>query len=235
MLELLNVKVNTLGMCIKACWWLIMIGLMGICMACGSSPIEEEDHEQNAEQPDLKNMVLIPAGEFLMGSKEGEGAFDEHPQHTVYLDEYYIDKYEVTNAQFQEFVEAIGYVTDAERKGRGEVWNPKEWGKFKLKFFNGVNWKRPNAWLSGATPDRHPTVWENYNIANRNPVVQVSRNDAEAYCRWTGKRLPTEAEWEKAAMGNKGFTWPWGNEFNPQKANVTAYTNMGSVETAPVG
>jgi len=72
-----------------------MIGLMGVCIACGSSPIEEKDREQNAEQPDLKNMVLIPAGEFLMGSKEGEGAFDEHPQHTVYLDAYYIDKYEV--------------------------------------------------------------------------------------------------------------------------------------------
>jgi len=107
---------------------------MGICIACGSSPMEDENHEQNAKQPDLENMALIPAGEFLMGSKDGEGAFDEHPQHTVYLDarnevglgsttssygrgfiQYYIDKYEVTNAQFKEFVEATGYVTDAEK------------------------------------------------------------------------------------------------------------------------
>jgi len=80
-------------------------------MACGSSPIEDENHEQNAEQPDLTDMVLIPAGEFLMGGKEGEGAFDEHPQHRVYLDEYYIDKYEVTNVQFKAFVDATGYVT----------------------------------------------------------------------------------------------------------------------------
>jgi len=76
MLEPLNVKVNTLGMYIKTCWWGIMIGLMGICMACGSSLIEDENHEQNAKQPDLNNMVFIPAGKFLMGSKEGEGAAD---------------------------------------------------------------------------------------------------------------------------------------------------------------
>ena len=125
MLELLNVKVNTLGICsvcfvprnspttssygIKTYWWIIMMGLMGILLACGSSPIEDEDHEQNVEQPDLENMALIPAGEFLMGSPEGEGSYDEHPQHKVYLDAYYIDKYEVTNAQFKEFIEATGY------------------------------------------------------------------------------------------------------------------------------
>jgi len=215
-----------------------MIGLMGICIACGSSPIEDENQEQIVEQPDLTDMVLIPAGEFLMGSKEGEGAFDEHPQHTVYLDEYYIDKYEVTNAQFQEFVEATGYVTDAEQKGQGEVWNPKEHYHKKQLSFNGVNWKCPNAWrIVCPYAECHPKVWENYNIANRmnHPVVQISWNDAEAYCRWAGKRLPTEAEWEKAARGSEGFTWPWGDEFNPQKADVTAYTNMGSEVPMPVG
>ena len=140
MLKLLNVKVS-LGICsvcfvprnspttssygIKACWWAVMIGLISICMGCGSTPIEDKDHEQLSEQPDLMGMVFIPAGEFLMGSPEGEGAFDERPQHEVYLDAYYIDKYEVTNAQFKKFVDATGYVTDAERKGYGEVWNPK--------------------------------------------------------------------------------------------------------------
>jgi len=94
-----------------------MIGLMVICMACGNSLIEDENHEQNVEQPDLKNMVFIPAGEFIMGSPEGEGLSNERPQHQVYLEAYYIDKYEVTNAQFKEFVDATGYVTDAERSG----------------------------------------------------------------------------------------------------------------------
>ena len=138
-----------------------MMGLMVICMACGSSPIEDEDREQNVEPPDLKNMVLIPAGEFLMGSPEGEGAFDEHPQHKVYLDDFYIDKYEVTNAQFKEFVEATGYVTDAERRGSGVVWNSVEISTLKLHGFIGVNWWCPNAWLEEL--DRpHPKVWEDY-------------------------------------------------------------------------
>ena len=110
-------------------------------------------------------MVLIPAGEFLMGSPEGEGAFDEHPQHKVYLDAYYIDKYEVTNAQFKEFVEATGYVTDAERKGYGEVWNPKENSPYLMLHNFDVNWRRPHAWIdSESLPDRpHPKAWENYN------------------------------------------------------------------------
>ena len=86
--------------------------LMITCAACSNSPTSED--EQDKEVPDLgkilKDMVFIPAGDFMMGSPEGEGAFDEHPQHTVYLDAYYIDKYEVTNAQFKKFVEATGYV-----------------------------------------------------------------------------------------------------------------------------
>lgn len=97
---------------------IICIICVSLVINCSDSPIEDKSlYELNNQQPSLGNMVLIPAGEFLMGSKEGEGAFDEHPQHLVYLDAYYIDQYEVTNAQFKEFVEATGYVTDVERKG----------------------------------------------------------------------------------------------------------------------
>ena len=137
---------------------------MVICVACSNSPTSED--EQDKEVPDLgkilKDMVFIPAGDFMMGSPEGEGAFDEHPQHTVYLDAYYIDKYEVTNAQFREFVEATGYVTDAERKGSGEVWNPRELGLFNLLTFPGVKGKdelNPEGWRKNRP---HPEVWENY-------------------------------------------------------------------------
>jgi formylglycine-generating enzyme required for sulfatase activity len=215
-----------------------MMGLFAICMACGSSPIEDENHELIVEQPDLMNMVLIPAGEFLMGSFEGEGAFDEHPQHKVYLDTYYIDKYEVTNAQFKKFVEATGYVTDAERKGFGEVWNPREIISYwKLLPFEGVTWQCPNAWVkwkTGSSP--HPKVWDNYHIEDQMdyPVVQVSWNDAQAYTKWAGKRLPTEAEWEKAARGIDGRKWPWGNEFDLCE-EITAYANINSDSPLPVG
>ena len=217
-----------------------MMGLMVIYMACDSSLIEDKDQEQNVEQPDLKNMVFIPAGEFLMGSPEGEGAFDEHPQHVVYLDDFYIDKYEVTNAQFKEFVEATGYVTDAERKGFGEVWNPKATiHHFTLSAFKGVNWRYPHAWIDNEQfPNRpHPEAWENYNIMDKMdyPVVQVSWNDAQAYAGWAGKRMPTEAEWEKAARGTDGRQWTWGNIFDLNIKGLTIHTNIGSDGPQPVG
>ena len=223
---------------VKQGWWIIMIGLIGIFLACGGSPIEDGNHEQNAKQPDLKNMVLIPAGEFLMGLPEGEGAFDEHPQHKVYLDAYYIDKYEVTNGQFKKFVEATGYVTDAERRGNGEVWNPN--GAWFVRYiFAGVNWRSPNAWMDNKQfPNRpHPDAWEEYNIMDKMnyPVVQVSWNDAQAYANWAGKRLPTEVEWEKAARGTDGRKYSWGNDFNLDIKGVTLHANIASNYLMPVG
>ena len=155
----------------KICLPIAIMVLMAICAACSNSPTSED--EQDKESPDLgkilKDMALIPAGDFMMGSPEGEGAFDEHPQHTVYLDAYYIDKYEVTNAQFKEFVEATGYVTDAERKGYGEVWNPKSRPSWRRRNFSDVNWRCPHAWIDNErypnTP--HPEAWKNYNIMGK--------------------------------------------------------------------
>jgi formylglycine-generating enzyme required for sulfatase activity len=214
--------------------FLSMTVLMFICVACSNSPVEEND--QHIETPDLekilKDMVLIPSGEFLMGSPEGEGAFDEHPQHKVYLDAFYIDKYEVTNAQFKEFVEATGYVTDAERKGYGEVWNPK----WALHDFADVNWRSPNEWRIPeyfAYNLQHPDAWKYYQM--NHPVVQVSWNDALVYATWVGKRLPTEAEWEKAARGTDGRKYPWGNVFNADIKGVTLHTNIASDYLMPVG
>jgi formylglycine-generating enzyme required for sulfatase activity len=121
--------------------------------------------------------VHVPAGEFLMGSAEGEGSSDERPQHTVYLDAYYIGKYPVTNAQYQVFVQATGH-------------------------------EEPYGWHDGA----YPKGKENH------PVVEVSWRDAAAFCQWaagvTGQpvRLPTEAQWEKAARGTDGRRYPWGDE-----------------------
>jgi formylglycine-generating enzyme required for sulfatase activity len=115
-------------------------------------------------------MVLIPAGTFWMGSPDGEGNKNEHPRHQVYLDAFYMDKFEVTVARYAEFIRA---------KNRA-----------KPAFWDLV--------VSG----KHGNL----------PVVGVEWWDAKTYCEWVGKRLPTEAEWEKAARGTEGRTYPWGND-----------------------
>jgi sulfatase modifying factor 1 len=136
-------------------------------------------------------MVLIPAGDFQMGSNDSD---DEKPVHTVYLDAFYIDIYEVTNAQYKKFMDATKY-------------------------------KEPNYWNDSK-----------FNAPNH-PVVGVRWNDAVAYTKWAGKRLPTEAEWEKAARGGLvGKKYPWGDNLTHDDAN---YSGTGGkdkwVNTSPVG
>ena len=145
---------------------------------------------QEPPPPPIKGMIVIPKGEFVMGSDKYSA---EKPVQKIYMDEYYIDKFLVTNAQFQKFVEETNYVTDAEKAGGGMVRIGRRWKKVK-----GATWKMPD----GLTPVEGQ---ENH------PVSQVSHNDASAYCKWAGKDLPTEAQWEKAARGPDGFEYPWGN------------------------
>jgi serine/threonine-protein kinase len=148
---------------------------------------------------DGMEMVYVPAGEFLMGSPEGEGDDDEHPQHTVYLDAFWIDKTEVTNAMFANYVESTNYKTTAEREGCGWIYLPDE---IKWKCVDGADWQHPFG------PKSSLAGLEKF------PVVIVSWYDARAYCHWAGKRLPTEAEWEKAARGPDGRTYPWGDQWD---------------------
>ncbi len=146
-------------------------------------------------------MVLIPEGSFLMGSKEGVffgiGADpysepDEYPEHHVTLDSYYLDKYEVSNRQYFEFVKATGHRT------------PKNCCEPKYE-----------VWIAGK-----PSLG-----AEELPVINVDWADSTAYCAWAGKRLPTEAEWEKAARGSQGRIYPWGSEPpNPSLANFSVET-----------
>jgi parallel beta-helix repeat protein len=162
---------------------------------------------RTATPPVVEMMVEIPAGEFIMGNDGGND--DEKPAHTVTLDAFEIDMFEVTNADFALFVADTGYVTEAEKVGRPS-WRDYAEGK-----------------------DDHP-------------VVSVTWNDAVAYCEWLGKRLPTEAEWEKAARGTDGRIYPWGNEFDGSQLNFCD-TNCvvdsrkdrnaddGHAFTAPVG
>jgi formylglycine-generating enzyme required for sulfatase activity len=132
-----------------------------------------------------------------MGSPEGIGNLDEHPQHTVFLDAFWIDRTAVTNAMFQTFVRAANYITYAEKGGFGWVLN-----------FSNRNWERVNGanWQYPSGPSSSLEGLEDH------PVVQVSWNDAKAYCEWTESRLPSEAEWEKAARGPDGRTYPWGDQ-----------------------
>ena len=175
-------------------------------------------------EADGADMVFVPAGEFTMGSNElGD---DERPVHQVYLTDFWLDRYEVTNTQFARFVAETGYQTDAERAGWGWVRLNDGWEQV-----NGANWQHPRGPIT--------TVDGKQN----HPVVLVSWNDADAYCRWAGKRLPTEAQWEKAARGTppyippasggeRGGVYPWGDEFDRDRANTK---EAGLNDTTPVG
>ncbi|MGB8645838.1 MAG: formylglycine-generating enzyme family protein, partial [Anaerolineae bacterium] len=126
---------------------------------------------------------------------------DESPAHRVYLPDYRIGKYPVTNAQFERFVRATGYQTAAERAGESR------------------SWRQPQG------PGSHIHEKRNH------PVVRVTWSDAVAYAHWAGQRLPTEAEWEKAARGADGRIYPWGNEFDASKCNTPG---NGIDDTTPV-
>ncbi|MCL4506726.1 MAG: SUMF1/EgtB/PvdO family nonheme iron enzyme [Chloroflexi bacterium] len=168
-------------------------------------------------------LVRVPAGQFLMGSADSDpnAQSDEKPQHKVMLDEYLIGKYDVTNAQFMTFVKATGYKTTAEKEGSGYAYTGNGWADVK-----GADWqhpKGPGSDLGGK--DNHP-------------VVLVSWDDAVAFCAWvrqvTGRnvKLPTEAQWEKAARGTDGRIYPWGNSA-PDATRLNF--NMNIKDTTEVG
>ena len=163
--------------------------------------IKTIDHEP-ALPGSIDDMVLIPAGDFQMGTNDGRSA--EKPVHTVYLDAFYMDIYEVTNAQYKKFV-------DANPQWRKDHIPSRYHDGGYLRFWNG------NSYPPGK---------------GDHPVVYVSWYGAMAYAEWVGKRLPTEAEWEKAARGGLvGKTYPWGDLIDPSKANYGK--NVGG--TTPVG
>lgn len=139
-----------------------------------------------------RSMIEVPAGTLLMGSDNGEAA--ENPVHRVVLSAFSIDRFETTNQEFTGFVKATGYRTSVEASGMSWHWEGV-WKEVK-----GADWRHPRG------PSSSIEGFENH------PVVQVSWIDAQAYCHWRGKRLPTEAEWERAARGDGGRTYPWGNE-----------------------
>jgi sulfatase modifying factor 1 len=141
-------------------------------------------------------MVYVPGGVTHIGSERG--APDEQPVFAVRVKPFFMDIHPVTVAEFRKFVEATGYVTDAERLGDAGVYDPATGG---WRLVPGADWRRPMG------PDAPPA-------ADDHPVTQVSWNDAMASARWAGKRLPTEMEWEHAARNARDDRrlYPWGDE-----------------------
>jgi formylglycine-generating enzyme len=178
----------------------------------------------------VKGMVFIKGGTFMMGGDNAQASADEYPKHKVQLNSFWMDATEVTNAEFAKFVKATHYITTAETKPDWEemkktlppgTFRPPDSllvaaslvfhqtsGAVDLNDYSqwwswvkGADWKHPEG------PGSSIEGKENY------PVVQVSWYDARAYCKWAGKRLPTEAEWEFAARGGlENNIYPWGNE-----------------------
>jgi len=175
-------------------------------------------------------MVFIKGSSFMMGGDNEQASPDEYPKHKVTVKDFWIDETEVTNAQFAKFVEATGYVTTAEKK--------PDWEELKQQLppgtpkpddslliaaslvflssshevhYNEINqwWK----WQKGADWKHPHGPGSDLKGQESLPAVHISWFDAQAYCKWAGKRLPSEAEWEYAARsGFNNAIYPWGNE-----------------------
>jgi sulfatase modifying factor 1 len=211
-------------------------------------------------------MAWVPGGKFLMGSDHKLAQDNERPAHPVRVDGFWMDRHHVTNAEFRKFVEATGYVTTAEKKPEWETMKvqvppgtPKppdsvlvagamvfvgtdrpvqlgDWSQW-WRYVPGADWKHPQGPGSSIEgKDDHP-------------VVQVSYEDAQAYAKWAGKHLPTEAEWEFAARGGlEQATYAWGDDLVPDGRQMANYWDIkqgrfpvvspkagGAVGTSPVG
>ncbi|NJN54985.1 MAG: SUMF1/EgtB/PvdO family nonheme iron enzyme [Anaerolineae bacterium] len=163
--------------------------------------------------------VWVPAGSFLMGTGDTSNLeppawaarilASEQPQHEVTITQgYWLDKYEVTNAAFQAFVEDGGYLNE-------EFWSEEGW-----------------RWLSRKVVEQLPVSCGDEDEANH-PRVCITWYEAEAYARWRGGRLPTEAEWEFAARGPQSLIYPWGNEFDESKAKCRRQQRLNTSGQLP--
>jgi len=242
----------------KTCMVLAVVVLMTMTAACAQTPATQDPEAAPA------GMLWIPGGEFAMGAAEPTGmdhnhvgmqaTADSRPVHRVRVDGFWMDRTEVTNDEFARFVAATGYVTIAEKAPSKEEFPtaPPE-----MLVAGSVVFAEPPApvpldnhlrwwtWATGANWRQPEGPGSSIAGRGNHPVVHVAYADAEAYARWAGKRLPTEAEWEFAARGGlEGKVYPWGDEFMPEGRWMTNSfqghfpdhnaASDGHVATAPV-
>jgi len=238
------------------------IGLLSLCALAGfssslaaeSGPARSQTNGVQAAER-LGEMVTIPAGSFLMGNNGHEGfeGPEEFPQHSVTLPAYQIGKYEVTRGEFRKFIEAGGYTNSSYWSAEGWKW--KESDVIDYAGLHGTvnHTVRANREQPRNTPEHWATEQEwighgfghpRFMQTDRHPVVGVTYYEAEAYCKWAGGRLPTEAEWEKAARWDEkkqhANIWPWGDAWDPELCNNPDDHNAAGGghrvnQSAPVG
>jgi formylglycine-generating enzyme required for sulfatase activity len=176
--------------------------------------------------------VLIPGGEYMVGRRQPKG--DEGPERVERLSRFYMGRFPVTNALFSVFVEKTGYRTTAEKLGYGTVYCGRlqrridEESGLETLFWNSslVSGRVEGAcWYQPSGPG------SSFHRKRNHPVVQVSLEDAQSYAAWTGKRLPTEAEWEAATRTHMGYPFPYGMEWKNEGCNIES---AGFGDTSPV-
>ncbi|NOU01186.1 MAG: SUMF1/EgtB/PvdO family nonheme iron enzyme [Gallionella sp.] len=236
-----------------------------VCLALTSGLAQAGGKKSPSKKTVDDGMVLVPAGEFKMGSdrEENEAWYrdanalnpfgfndrlyvDERPAHKVTLPAYKIDKYEVTNAQYRDFLIATGHGVPYTWPRNGYNYSDQQLATWPLEALQDVATNRFRLDMDVPNMSKKDLLLEMIKVnkkRDRMPVTSVNWSDANDYCNWAKKRLPSEAEWEKAARGTEGFEYPWGNAWDAKKVNTMSedpdapYSEVGSFpsDVSPYG